>query len=93
MMKTSNFIEEWIQEGWEKGREEGREEGWREGRITIILNLLKKILGRVSSELELKIRGLSDREIETLTYDLLDMKVLSDLEEWLKRREKNNQKN
>ena len=93
MMKTSNFIEEWIQEGWEKGRQKGHEEGWREGRIVLILNQLKKILGRVSSDLEQKIRGLSDGEIETLTYDLLDMKALSDLDEWLKGREKNNQKN
>ena len=97
MMKASNFIEEWIQEGWEKGREEGREvgreEGWREGRITLILNQLKKVLARVSSDLEKKIRILTDKEIETLTYDLLDMKAISDLETWLKRRVQNNQRN
>ena len=92
-MKASNFIEEWIQEGWEKGRVKGREEGWREGRITLILNQLKKVLGLVSSDLEKKIRSLTDKEIETLTYDLLDMKAISDLETWLKQRAQSNQRN
>lgn len=97
MLKESNFIQEWVKEGWEKGREEGwekgREEGWREGRITTILTLLEKVLGRVSSDLEQKIRRLSDREIKKLTKDLLDMKNVSDLEEWLEIQDKNNQKN
>ena len=109
MMKASNFIEEWILEGWEKGRregwekgreegwEKGREEGWEKGReegqIKIILNQLKKILGRVSPDLELKIRSLSDREIETLTFDLLDMKAETDLEKWLDARAQNSRKN
>jgi predicted transposase YdaD len=85
MLKESNFIQEWIKEG--------REEGWREGRITTILTLLEKVLGRVSSELEQKIRRLSDREIKKLTKDLLDMKNVGDLEEWLEIQNKNNQKN
>ena len=97
MLKESNFIQEWVKEGWEKGREEGwekgREEGWREGRITTILTLLEKVLGRISFELEEKIRRLSDREIKKLTKDLLDMKNVSDLEEWLEIQDKNNQKN
>jgi len=101
MLKESNFIQEWVKEGWEKGREEGREEGWekgreegwREGRITTILTLLEQALGRVSSELEQKIRRLSDGEIKKLTKDLLDMKKVSDLEEWLEIQDKNNQKN
>jgi len=71
----------------------GREEGWREGRITLILSLLKKVLGRVSSELETKILALNDKEIEKLTQDLLNMKAQSDLEQWFQIREKNNKEN
>jgi predicted transposase YdaD len=125
LMKTSNFIEEWIKESWEKGREEGRikgieegreegreagreagrqegqkegqikgrQEGWREGRITLILNQLKKVLGRVSFDLETKISKLTDKEIEILTYDLLDMKAISDLETWLIKRDPINHNN
>jgi len=93
MMKASNFIEEWIQEGWEKGREKGREEGWRDGQIKLILNLLKKILGRVRPDLEKKIRLLTDKEIENLSYDLLEMRAISDLETWLKQRARSNQIN
>ena len=93
MLKESNFIQEWVKEGWEKGREEGREEGWREGKITTILTLLEKVLGRVRPELEQKIRCLSDQEIKKLTNDLLDMKNVTDLEKWLEIQDKNNQKN
>jgi predicted transposase YdaD len=97
MMKASNFIEEWIQEGWEKGRvkgrEEGREEGWRDGQIKVILNQLKKVLGRVRPDLVRKIRLLTDNEIEKLTCDLLDMRAINDLETWLKQRAQSNHKN
>ena len=89
MLKESNFIQEWIKEGIEKGREEG----WREGSITTILTLLENVLGRVRSELEQKIHSLSDDEIKKLTKDLLDMKQVHDLEEWLEIRDKNNKKN
>lgn len=92
-------------EGWEEGREKGievgleqglevgRQKGWRDGQITLILSQLKKILGRVSLDLERKIRLLSDKEIKNLTCDLLDMRAISDLEAWLKQRAQNNHKN
>jgi len=97
MMKASNFIEEWVQEGWEKGRvkgrEEGREEGGRDGQIKVILSQLKKVLGRVGPDLERKIRLLTDKEIENLTYDLLEMRAINDLEQWLRQRTQSNHKN
>ena len=101
MLKESSFVKDWLQESWENGREkglqegqekglqEGREKGLREGQLGIILKLLEKVLGRISSELEARIRALSDAEIERLSYDLLNMKKINDLEEWFKMRDKN----
>ena len=93
MMKASNFIEEWIKEGWEKGRIKGQEEGWRNGQIKMVLNQLKKILGRVRPDLERKIQLLTNKEIEKLTHDLLDMRAINDLETWLKQRAQGNHRN
>jgi len=89
MLKESTFVKEWIQEGWEKGRNEGRTEGRTEGQIRIILKLLEQILGRVSTELREKIHSLSDTDIEKLSEDLLRMKNVTDLEEWLQVRQRN----
>lgn len=81
MLKESTFVKEWIQEGWEKGRIEGQ--------IKIILKLLEQILGRVGADLKTKIHSLSDADIERLSEDLLRMKNITDLEEWLRLRQEN----
>ena len=93
MLKESSFVKDWVKESWENGREkglrEGKEKGLREGQLRIILKLLETVLGRVSSELEARIRALSDAEIERLSCDLLSMKKMDDLEEWFKVRDEN----
>lgn len=80
MLKQSSFVREWIEEG----KKEGKKEGIRTGRNELILSQLKRILGRVNSDLESRIKNLSDNEIEKLSLDLLGIKQLSDLEEWLR---------
>jgi predicted transposase YdaD len=85
MLKESTFVKEWIQEGWEKGRTEGRSEG----QLKIILKLLEQILGRVGADLRANIHSLSDTDIECLSEDLLRMKNITDLEEWLRLRQEN----
>jgi predicted transposase YdaD len=89
---------EGLEKGREEGRQVGRQEGWqegqqegrREGQIKVILSQLKKILGRVRPDLERKIHLLTDKEIEKLTCDLLDMRAISDLETWVKQRTQSN---
>ena len=101
MLKESSFVKEWVQEGWEKGRveghekgheeghEEGRVEGLRDGEIRIIIKLLERTLGRVSANLENKIRSLDDKDIERLSDDLFSIKKTTDLEQWLRHRDEN----
>jgi predicted transposase YdaD len=97
MLKQSNFIQEWIKEGWqkgvEKGREEGMEKGWREGSIATILAILENVLGRVRPELQQQIASLSDSEIKKLAKDLLAMKQVHDLEQWLEIQNRNHKQN
>lgn len=80
MLKQSSFVQEWIKEG--------KREGFREGRIELLLAQLKRILGRVNSDLEERITKLSDKEIEKLSLDLLGIKQLPDLEEWFRLHQK-----
>jgi len=86
-------IQEGIQQGIQQGVQKGRQEGWRDGQINVILSLLKKVLGRIRPDLEQEIRVLTDDEIEKLTYDLLDMRAINDLETWLRQRAQSNHKN
>lgn len=73
-------VREWI--------DEGKKEGFREGRIELLLAQLKRILGRVNSDLEERVNRLNDKEIEKLSLDLLGIKQLSDLEEWFRLHQK-----
>ena len=76
MLKQSSFVREWI--------DEGKKEGFREGRIELLLAQLKRILGRVNSDLEERVNKLNDKELDKLSLDLLGIKQLSDLEEWFR---------
>lgn len=91
MLKQSSFVKEWIEEGIKEGIKEGEknglEKGIRKGRIELILAQLKRILGRVHPELETKIQQLTDKEIEKLSIDLLGIKQVADLENWLRMHE------
>jgi predicted transposase YdaD len=80
MLKQSSFVREWI--------DEGKKEGFREGRIELLLAQLKRILGRVNSDLEERINKLNDKELDKLSLDLLGIKQLSDLEEWFRLHQK-----
>ncbi len=80
MLKQSSFVREWIDEG----KKEGKIEGFREGRIELLLAQLKRILGRVNSDLEERVNKLNDKELDKLSLDLLGIKQLSDLEEWFR---------
>jgi len=87
MLKQSSFVKEWIEEGIKEGEKNGIEKGIRKGRIELILAQLKRILGRVHPELETKIQELTDKEIEKLSIDLLGIKQVADLENWLRMHE------
>ncbi len=79
MLKQSSFVREWIDEGIK----EGEKKGLRMGRIELIFAQLRRILGRIHPELEVRINQLTDEEIDKLAIDLLGIKQVSELENWL----------
>ena len=67
----------------ESGKAQGREEGRREEAVSLILRLLNRRLGEISSTVSQKIRELSPEQLETLGEALLDFTSLTVLTTWL----------
>jgi hypothetical protein len=63
--------------------EQGIEQGIEQGERSLILRLLNRRFGSLTSEIESQIRTLSLSQLEALGEALLDFSVLSDLQHWL----------
>jgi predicted transposase/invertase (TIGR01784 family) len=64
-------------------RESGKAQGRREEAVSLILRLLNRRLGEISSTLSQQIQELSLEQLETLGEALLDFTSLTDLTTWL----------
>ena len=64
-------------------RESGKAQGRREEAVALILQLLNRRLGEISSTVSQKIRELSPEQLETLGEALLDFTSLTVLTTWL----------
>ena len=71
-------------EAFADGEARGEARGKHQGEVSLILRLLRKRLGAVSTEQEAAIRCLSLERLETLADELLDFRSEADLAEWLK---------
>ncbi|MCH2244539.1 MAG: DUF4351 domain-containing protein [Crocosphaera sp.] len=65
-------------------KQEGREEGREEGQKSLLLRLLTRKVGELSSEVRQNIDNLSIEQLENLGEALLDFSSMVDLENWLK---------
>jgi predicted transposase YdaD len=65
-----------------KGRQEGREEGRQEEGANLVLRLLNRRIGQVSSSFVSQIRVLSVEKLEDLGEALLDFQTEEDLQQW-----------
>jgi hypothetical protein len=70
-----------------EGREEGLQEGQQVGQCRIIKRLLERRWGRVSADVEQRVRALSSEQLEVLAEALLDFRSPADLEAWLRDRQ------
>jgi predicted transposase YdaD len=61
----------------------GKAEGIKEGEASLVLRQLKRRIGEVDSELEVRIRSLSVAQLEDLGEALLEFASISDLLAWL----------
>jgi predicted transposase/invertase (TIGR01784 family) len=66
-----------------EGRQEGRQEGLQEEAANLVLRLLTRRFGALSSEQSDRLQALSVPQLEELAEALLDFTALTDLEVWL----------
>jgi predicted transposase YdaD len=71
------------QEGEQTGRQEGRQEGRQTGEADLVIRLLTRRCGVLSSAQEQAIRGLAIEQLEALGEGVLDFTGISDLVVWL----------
>lgn len=71
----------WVKQGWEEGIQEGRQEGKEE----LVIRLIHRRFGSVSTRITERLDHLSSELLNNLGEDLLDFKTLADLETWLAR--------
>lgn len=66
---------------WEEAtREQGREQGERSQAQSLVLRLLRRRLGNVSTLLQTQIERLSLSQLESLSEDLLEFNRVEDLQ-------------
>ena len=65
-------------------KKEVREEGREEGQKSLLLRLLTRKVGELSSEVRQNIDSLSIEQLENLGEALLEFSSMADLENWLK---------
>lgn len=63
---------------------EGLEQGLRQEGVNLVLRLIRRRFGAVSSTTQMQIEGLSTPDLENLAEALLDFTEISDLEQWIK---------
>ena len=78
-IKETRFYQEVLLVGLEEGRQEGRQEE----AANLVMRLLTRRCGSLSSSLEIQVRSLLVNQLEMLGEDLLDFSDIKDLENWL----------
>jgi len=66
--------------------EEGRQEGRQEGQYRLLQRQLERRWGKLSAELEQRLRSLTSEQLEILAEALLDFRSVADLGTWLRGR-------
>lgn len=66
-----------------QGIKQGLQQGLQQGQSIIVLRQLKRRLGKIESEDETRITGLSVEQLEALGEELLDFSSRDDLLAWL----------
>lgn len=85
VLRESPWYQEIRQESLQEGRQEGEQTGILKGEQSLILRLLTRRIGDISSELRSQIQSLSLDQLEALGEALLDFTEPTDLVNWLER--------
>ncbi|NEQ69907.1 MAG: Rpn family recombination-promoting nuclease/putative transposase [Symploca sp. SIO2D2] len=82
-IKETRVYQEGLEIGLEQGLEQGQDQGRELEGQTLVLKLLSRKVGKLSSKLESQIKALPLEKLEELAEALLDFSTLDDLSTWL----------
>lgn len=83
VLRESPWYQEIRQESLQEGREEGEQSGIFKGEQSLVLRLLTRRMGDISSETRSQIQSLTLEQLEALGEALLDFTESADLVTWL----------
>ena len=90
--EVMELVTSWMREGMAKGKAEGiaegLKEGLREGERKLLLRLLNRRFGNLTTQEEAQLGDLNEEQLEQLGQDFLDFKSRDELTTWLSRIEK-----
>ena len=81
-------LKEGLRKGHHDGLREGHHQGVRQGQLSIILGQLQRRMGDLPIRIRKQIDSLPNEVIEEQGLEILDIKSISELREWLKARQK-----
>jgi flagellar biosynthesis/type III secretory pathway protein FliH len=81
--EVMEIVTSWMETGIQKGLQQGRQEGRREEAATMVLRLLNRRCGLLTTELQQQIQNLSVEQLEELGEELLDFTSIQNLIAWL----------
>lgn len=74
-----DFLRRYVVEGLAEHREEALQEGRREGRIELILKQLTARFGLLPEEIQTRVRGAQDAQLNTLAERILTAQTLNQI--------------
>lgn len=77
------IVTSWMEKGIEKGRAEGEVEGRKQERLALVLRLLRRQLGDISSQFVTQVEALSVEQLDVLFDAALYFQSQADLVQWL----------
>jgi len=72
-----------IGEAIDKGKAEGKLEGIKNGKIETLIKLLTKKFGKIPEDYQMKLKKLSEDEIDVIIIDIFDIKSISEIEKYI----------
>ena len=83
--ETMELMTSWERDGLTRGIAQGITQGITQGKETLVVRLLQRRLGSVSTEITARLALLSPEQLDDLGEALLDFSTVADLEGWLAR--------
>ena len=82
-LKQTRVYQEAREEGEQRGLKLGEQKGLAKGQATMLLRMLNRKFGQLTTRLRGRINKLSVKQLESLAEAVFDLETIADLTNWL----------